>query len=316
MSSNLVYDRQRSAAASLASVDTPVSHLHLKGRSSIPSLLRGGDSFTITRMESSSGLADRITKVSSVPALLVAVAIKSLARADCQFWVDDKLVPTPYISPFRSNVIDTWRATRLLAWKRIRLRAVSCSSQRPGRYRGRSRGWPGGDLQGVGCRRRSGSHPTDQEHSSLHRATRLAFPSSVGPPESDPRRAFAPKVWRIAKSADDLARRLGAFTKTPCDRVTERESVRPNTALSAGSGVRPFGQPFSRSFKASFGVSAHGWLVQRRIERSQELLMHTRSSLADIADQAGFTDQAAFTRTFRQIVGITPGRWRRDYQGG
>jgi AraC-like DNA-binding protein len=54
--------------------------------------------------------------------------------------------------------------------------------------------------------------------------------------------------------------------------------------------------------------------VQRRIERSQELLIETRESLADIADQAGFADQAAFTRTFHQIVGISPGRWRRDYK--
>src|SRR6267154_3777049 len=84
----------------------PVKHLHLKERSSIPSLLRGADAFTITRMESSNGLAERITKVSSVPALLVAVPVKSLAIADCQFWVDDKPVPTPYIPAFRSNVID------------------------------------------------------------------------------------------------------------------------------------------------------------------------------------------------------------------
>ena len=71
---------------------------------------------------------------------------------------------------------------------------------------------------------------------------------------------------------------------------------------------------FARSFKASFGVSAHRWLVQRRIERAQELLIETYDSLADIADQAGFSDQAAFTRTFHQIVGVSPGRWRRDYQ--
>jgi AraC-like DNA-binding protein len=71
---------------------------------------------------------------------------------------------------------------------------------------------------------------------------------------------------------------------------------------------------FARSFKASFGVSAHRWLVQRRIERSQELLIETRESLADIADQAGFADQAAFSRTFHQIVGISPGRWRRDHR--
>jgi PAS domain S-box-containing protein len=71
---------------------------------------------------------------------------------------------------------------------------------------------------------------------------------------------------------------------------------------------------FARSFKATFGVSTHRWLVQRRIERSQELLIHTLDSLADIADLAGFADQAAFTRTFHQIVGISPGRWRRDHQ--
>jgi AraC-like DNA-binding protein len=71
---------------------------------------------------------------------------------------------------------------------------------------------------------------------------------------------------------------------------------------------------FARSFKASFGVSAHRWLVQHRIERSQELLIHTRESLSDIAEQAGFADQAAFTRNFHQIVGVSPGRWRRDYK--
>ena len=103
----MVRDRLPSASAPLASLDeAPVKHLHLKERSSIPSLLRGADAFTITRMESSNGLAERITKVSSVPALLVAVSIKSLAIKECQFWVDDKPVPTPYVPSFRSNVID------------------------------------------------------------------------------------------------------------------------------------------------------------------------------------------------------------------
>src|SRR5918996_1187937 len=105
--SNPVNDRQRSPSVPPASVgETPVSHLHLKERSSIPSLLRHRDSFAITRVESSSGLVDRITKVSSVPALLVSVSIKSLALGDYRLWIDDKLVPTPYIPPFRSNVID------------------------------------------------------------------------------------------------------------------------------------------------------------------------------------------------------------------
>ena len=83
MSSNMVRDRLPSASAPLASVDdAPVTHFHLKERSSISSLLRGADAFTITRMESSNGLAERITKVSSGPAVLVAVSAKLLAIAD------------------------------------------------------------------------------------------------------------------------------------------------------------------------------------------------------------------------------------------
>src|SRR5712671_3721376 len=102
---NLVDDLQRSPSPPPASVyESPVSHIHLRERSSFPALLRFADSFAITRLESSSGLADTITKVSSVPALLVVVAIKPLA--DYQVWVDNKSVPTPNISPFRSSVID------------------------------------------------------------------------------------------------------------------------------------------------------------------------------------------------------------------
>jgi AraC-like DNA-binding protein len=69
---------------------------------------------------------------------------------------------------------------------------------------------------------------------------------------------------------------------------------------------------FARSFKASFGVSSHRWLVERRIELAMQLLVQTREPLVTVAVQSGFTDQAAFTRTFHQIVGMSPGRWRRE----
>jgi len=69
---------------------------------------------------------------------------------------------------------------------------------------------------------------------------------------------------------------------------------------------------FARSFKASLGVSAHRWLVLRRIERAKGLMLATQSTLRDIALEAGFSDQASFNRTFRQFVGTSPGRWRRE----
>jgi AraC-like DNA-binding protein len=64
------------------------------------------------------------------------------------------------------------------------------------------------------------------------------------------------------------------------------------------------------------GVSAHRWLVLRRIERAKALMLTTQSPLSDIALEAGFSDQASFNRTFRQFVGISPGRWRRELAEG
>ena len=97
-------------------------------------------------------------------------------------------------------------------------------------------------------------------------------------------------------------------------RVTELLNLNVAARLHLSHLARECGfsiSHFARSFKTSFGVSAHRWIVQRRIERSKELLTETREPLADIAGQAGFADQAAFTRTFTRMVGMSPGRWRR-----
>ena len=71
---------------------------------------------------------------------------------------------------------------------------------------------------------------------------------------------------------------------------------------------------FARSFKASFGVTTHQWLIGRRIERAKELLALTDTPLAEVAGHSGFGDQAAFTRTFHHVVGATPGQWRRGHR--
>ena len=229
MSSNFVCDPQRSPSPPPAAADeTPVSHLHLKESSSIPSLLRHRDSFAITRVESSRGLSDRITKVSSVPALLVSVSIKSLALGDYQLWIDDKRVPTPYIPAFRSNVIDFDAHPSCLPGKAFDY--VLFHLPRKGLDDIAADLASGGNVQALAGRGRSGPDPTDQKHSSLYRATRLALSADTGPPQSDPRRSCAPKVAGL-RNAHGLGRRLGALAETPCDRVAQRESGRANTAL-------------------------------------------------------------------------------------
>lgn len=68
---------------------------------------------------------------------------------------------------------------------------------------------------------------------------------------------------------------------------------------------------FYRTFATSFGVSPHTFLMQRRIERAQDLISQTDEPLAEIALSCGLSDQAHLTRLFRRFAGITPGQWRR-----
>jgi AraC-like DNA-binding protein len=71
---------------------------------------------------------------------------------------------------------------------------------------------------------------------------------------------------------------------------------------------------FARAFKMSTGKAPHRWLIEQRMGRSKVLLSHREMSLAEIALQCGFSEQATFSRTFKREVGTSPGVWRRLYR--
>jgi AraC-like DNA-binding protein len=68
---------------------------------------------------------------------------------------------------------------------------------------------------------------------------------------------------------------------------------------------------FARAFKKSTGVPPHRWLLGRRIERAQDLLLNSKLSIGQIASRCGFADQSHFTRVFAKLVHVGPGEWRR-----
>jgi transcriptional regulator GlxA family with amidase domain len=68
---------------------------------------------------------------------------------------------------------------------------------------------------------------------------------------------------------------------------------------------------FARAFRQSTGYTPHRWLLQRRVERAQDLLLNSDKTLAEIASSCGFFDPSHLTRAFGQTVGTSPGWWRR-----
>jgi len=80
-------------------------------------------------------------------------------------------------------------------------------------------------------------------------------------------------------------------------------------AMQAGLGSSYFFQ----AFRCTVGVSPHAYIVQRRIESAQKLILLTHKPLSEIALECGLADQPHLTRLFRSVVGISPGAWRRTH---
>jgi AraC family transcriptional regulator len=78
--------------------------------------------------------------------------------------------------------------------------------------------------------------------------------------------------------------------------------------------TRLSGSHFSRAFRISFGDSPHNFVIRRRIECAQKLMLETSASLCEIALRCGLCDQAHLSRLFRQAVGMSPNAWRRHQQ--
>ena len=66
------------------------------------------------------------------------------------------------------------------------------------------------------------------------------------------------------------------------------------------------------AFKRQFGLTPGQWLQQQRLQWAQRQLVEGNQSVAQIAQQAGFSGQSAMTRAMRRSQGITPGRYRRS----
>jgi transcriptional regulator GlxA family with amidase domain len=68
---------------------------------------------------------------------------------------------------------------------------------------------------------------------------------------------------------------------------------------------------FSRTFRGAFGETPHRYLQRRRVERAMFLLRVGDHAITDVCVAVGFTSLGTFSRTFRDIVGISPSEYRR-----
>ncbi len=112
-------------------------------------------------------------------------------------------------------------------------------------------------------------------------------------------------------------RHNGRLTQAQMNKLGAFLASRPDCRASIAEMAAAVGLSeswFTTAFKQTTGKTPLQWQLGKRIDLAQKLLMTTSLSLADIAAQVGFSDQAHLTKVFRQVAGETPAAWRRMQQ--
>lgn len=91
------------------------------------------------------------------------------------------------------------------------------------------------------------------------------------------------------------------------EHLTERWDQRVALAdLAAVSGLSRF--ELVRRFRQETGLPPHAFQLDLRVTRARRMLASGEPA-ARVAAACGFADQAHLTRTFKRLVGVTPGRF-------
>lgn len=115
-------------------------------------------------------------------------------------------------------------------------------------------------------------------------------------PAATPQRSFGLPKWR-------LNRAMAYIDKHLAERITLNE-----IAESAGLSR----MHFAAQFRLAIGVSPHEYVLRRRLELAQNMLLEPGRSTLDIALNCGFNSQTHFISVFSRYMGDTPYRWRRS----
>lgn len=102
-------------------------------------------------------------------------------------------------------------------------------------------------------------------------------------------------------------------TKSYVDRRIESEQDAPGVTLQdTARSVGVSAGHLSRVFRKVTGVTFERYLMTKRVERAQRLLLDPTSRVSEVAEKCEFCNPAYFARVFRKIAGCSPTEYSKN----
>lgn len=98
------------------------------------------------------------------------------------------------------------------------------------------------------------------------------------------------------------------------DRI-DREYAQPLDVEALARGAHMSAGHFSREFRRAYGEAPYAYVMTRRIERAMALLRRGDLSVTEVCFAVGCSSLGTFTTRFTELVGVSPGVYRREAAG-
>lgn len=118
-------------------------------------------------------------------------------------------------------------------------------------------------------------------------------------------------VTQASPTSDAVQLRDLARLRRVRDRM-DREYAKPLNVDALARDIGMSSGHLSRQFKLAFGESPYSYLMTRRIERAMALLRRGDLSVTEVCFSVGCASLGTFTTRFTELVGVSPGAYKRD----
>lgn len=122
---------------------------------------------------------------------------------------------------------------------------------------------------------------------------------------------YSAKKELIYSFENDLKKRFLKLFET--DKIHQLNDLRISTVCELLHSNRTY---ISKLINDEFGMNFNEFVNKYRVKEAKRLLLsqaHKRYTMEYIAQQAGFGSVASFTRVFKELEGVTPGKFRENH---
>jgi AraC-like DNA-binding protein len=113
----------------------------------------------------------------------------------------------------------------------------------------------------------------------------------------------------VSKSAESEQRAMDSAVKMMKSNINAKVSVH-----EIAEKVNFSYSHFCLLFKKTFGTSPIDYFIGMKIQKACKLLLNNNGKIKEVSLELGYDDQYYFSRIFKKVVGVSPGKFRNNHR--